>query len=110
MAGITSQAIEDLKQLVKEKGSKKAAAEALGIHPSYLGEILNGTRDLSESVLEKLGYEKVTIHVKTGAVPDVVSVIETALNEAARQPSPTKEKNPNRRKTDRRATQAAVAA
>lgn len=109
MAEVTSPAIEDLKQLVKEKGSKKAAAETLGIHPSYLGEILNGTRDLSESVLEKLGYEKVTAHVKTSAVPSVVSAIEAVLNEVTRQPLPTKDKNPNRRKNDQRTAQALAA-
>jgi hypothetical protein len=109
MAKITSPAIEDLERLVIEKGSKKAAAESLGIHPSYLGEILNGTRDLSESVLEKLGYEKVTVHVKTDAVASALAAIEAALKEAARQPSPTKEKNLNRRKSDRRAAQAVAA-
>jgi helix-turn-helix protein len=79
MTDIKSLAIEELKRLVTEKGSKKAAAEALDIHPSYLGEILNGTRDLSDNVLEKIGYEKVVVHVKEDRVPKIVRAIETAL-------------------------------
>ena len=79
MTEVNSQAIEELKRLVEIKGSKKAAAEALDIHPSYLGEILNGTRELSDNVLAKLGYTKVVVHVKSERVPKVVRAIESTL-------------------------------
>jgi predicted transcriptional regulator len=83
MTEIVSPAIDDLKKMVEEKGSKKAAAEALGIHPSYVGELINGTRPLTDTVLEKLGYEKVVVHVKADSLPSVLKAIRSAQAEAA---------------------------
>lgn len=82
MTELTSPAIDELKKMVEKKGSKKAAAEALGIHPSYVGELISGTRPLTDNVLEKLGYEKVVVHVQAHAVPAVVKAIETAQRKA----------------------------
>jgi transcriptional regulator with XRE-family HTH domain len=83
MTEVTGPAIEDLRKLVKSKGSQQAAADELGITPAYINDILKGRRNLSEAMLEKLGYVKVIAHVKTDAVPFVVSAIEMAQQEAA---------------------------
>lgn len=42
---------------VKEK-SQKALAKELGISESYLSDILNGRRCISEEVAKRLGYER----------------------------------------------------
>lgn len=77
-----SPAIEDLKELVKEKGSRKAAAKELDISAAYVGELINGTRPLTDTVLEKLGYQKVVVHVKTHAVDRMLKAIEVVQSES----------------------------
>lgn len=81
MTDIKDLAVQELMQLVKKHGTQKAAAGAIGIHPSYLGEMLAGSRDISDNVLEKLGMTRVSVHVRKDEVPQVVSAIESALTE-----------------------------
>lgn len=72
-------ALEELKKRVQQRGSQKAVAEELGIHPSYLNDILKGKTGLSDNVLAKLGYERVVVHVKSHQVPRVIREIEKSL-------------------------------
>ena len=81
MIDIQSPVIDHLKQLAKEKGSQKAAADSIGITPTHFSDVVNGKRNLSEGILEKIGFTKVIVHVKTPAVPDVVDAIKSAQAE-----------------------------
>jgi hypothetical protein len=81
MVEVKNPVIEDLKKRIDEAGSQKAVAEEMGISPSHLSDVLAGKRNLGEELLEQLGYEKVIVHVKAHAVPDVVRAIETAQSE-----------------------------
>lgn len=98
MTEVSNAAIEELKRRIRSKGSQKAVAAELEISPAYLNDILMGKRNLSDNVLEKLGYEKVTVHVKVNSVPDIVRAIETAQEESA-QSSPHQ---PKKRSVGRR--------
>ncbi len=46
--------------------SQRLVAKELGISPAYLSDILNGHREISAQVAEKLGYERVVTFVKFG--------------------------------------------
>jgi len=83
MTEVNSLVIEDLKKLIKTKGSSQAAAEHLGFSPSYLSEIMKGRRALSDNFLERLGYVRLIVHVKTADVPAIVQAIESAQGDAA---------------------------
>lgn len=48
-----------LKQMRAELGTKRAVAEALGVHESYIHDLLAGKRDISERMALKLGFEKI---------------------------------------------------
>jgi predicted transcriptional regulator len=80
MVDITNLVIEDLKQQVKNKGSQKAVADDLGFHPSFIGDVLKGRRDLSNNLVEKLGYERITVFAKSDDAARVAKVIEAALD------------------------------
>lgn len=47
-----------LEALVRECGTKKAAANALGISPSYFGDIYQGRRSVTDPLLKKLGLRR----------------------------------------------------
>lgn len=81
-------ALAELWRRVKELGSQKAVAEELEIHPSYLGEMLSGKNPISENVLKKIGYVRLTVNVKENDAPLVMSAIDQALDKP--QPSPKK--------------------
>lgn len=49
--------IRILERHVERAGNQKKAAEALGISAQYLNDLLQGRRDPSDNVLEKLGLE-----------------------------------------------------
>lgn len=53
------QALELIKQLVKDKGSQLKAAKHLDISPQYIGDIIAGNREISGNVAAKLGYRRV---------------------------------------------------
>lgn len=50
-----------------DKSSQKKLAEQIGISPQYLSDILKGRREVSESVAEKLGFERVVTFVRWGS-------------------------------------------
>lgn len=56
-----SKAIERIREIVKEEGSQYAAAKRLDVSPQHLGEILRGTRSISDSVAKKIGYKRVVM-------------------------------------------------
>lgn len=53
-----SEIVTRLSEMVQEAGSQKAVADKLGISPSYLWELLRGTRTPGPRVLEALGLER----------------------------------------------------
>lgn len=57
-------AIELIRQKVKAHGSQIKTAKELDIAPAYLSDILNGRRDVSDSVARKLGYRRVIFFEK----------------------------------------------
>ncbi len=53
-------ALDRLHRFVERYPNKKAAADALGITPPYLNDLINMRRDISDQMLEKLGLKRVT--------------------------------------------------
>lgn len=53
---------------VKEYGTQRAAADALGISSVYLSDVLNGRRDIA-ALAERLGYRPLTIYVPNDGEP-----------------------------------------
>lgn len=53
-----SDALELLQRTVAKHKTKRAAAEALGISPPYLHDLLQGKRDLSDKILKRLGLSR----------------------------------------------------
>jgi DNA-binding transcriptional regulator YdaS (Cro superfamily) len=47
-----------LERRVQAAGSQKKAATELGISAQYLNDLLQGRRDFSDNLLEKLGLER----------------------------------------------------
>lgn len=56
------QARELLLAMVSQKGSQRKVALDLQISPSYLNEILDGEKPISNEVAKKLGYSKVVMY------------------------------------------------
>lgn len=54
--------IKKLEQIIDEHGTKKAAAQLLGVSQAYLGDILKGRREPGKKVLDKLGLESSVIY------------------------------------------------
>ena len=50
-----------MERLVSDLGSQAAAAAALGIGPSYFGDLLRGRRNVSDAVLRKLGLRRIVV-------------------------------------------------
>ena len=72
--------LEELENRIAEAGSQKACAEDLEISPSYLHDIIKGKRALTPTILNKLGYVRVSVHVPTERAEDVVKAIEKTLD------------------------------
>ena len=70
---------EDLEKLIADEGSQRAAADKLGTSPSVINDSVLGRRNMSRSVLSKLGYERVIVHVKTDKLPRLMKAIEKVL-------------------------------
>ncbi len=51
-------------QVVADEGSQAAAARRIGVSPSFLGEVLRGTREPGPTILKFLGIERQTIYRK----------------------------------------------
>ena len=50
-----------LERLVDELGSQAAAAQALGIGPSYFCDLLRGRRNVSDAILRKIGLRRIVV-------------------------------------------------
>lgn len=57
-------ALELLRLLVKKYNSQSEAAQEIGITQQYLSDILNGNRQISDTVAQKLGYHRVVMFQK----------------------------------------------
>ncbi len=55
--------IRILERRVQAAGSQKKAALDLGISAQYLNDLLQGRRDFSDNLLEKLGLERKIVRV-----------------------------------------------
>jgi plasmid maintenance system antidote protein VapI len=62
----TQQMIKVIEDMVDQHGSQKAVAEVLDITPSYLSDILQGSRGISEKLARKIGYIRETVFKPTG--------------------------------------------
>lgn len=51
-----------IEDMVNAAGSQRKVARSLGISDSYLSDIINERRDISDEVAKKLGYQKETIY------------------------------------------------
>ncbi len=51
---------------MREHPSQQSYAANIGIHQSYLSDLLNGRRDPGKKVLAALGYERVVLYRKKG--------------------------------------------
>jgi hypothetical protein len=79
MADFPNLAIEELERRIKLAGSQKAVADDLDIPQSQLSEVLSGRRDLSERILEKIGFDKVVIHVSKQDTDRLLRSVETTI-------------------------------
>jgi hypothetical protein len=59
-----SELLRVITELVERWGSQNNVAARLGITPQYLSDIRLGRREISDTVAEKLGYERVVSFVK----------------------------------------------
>ena len=55
--------VEHFKQRVAQYDTHKAAAEAIGISPQYLHDVLNGHREPGPIILKWLGAKKIIMYV-----------------------------------------------
>jgi transcriptional regulator with XRE-family HTH domain len=53
--------LDSLKAFVAEYPSQLAAADALGISGAYLSDLLNGRRNINETMLKKLGLKRIVV-------------------------------------------------
>jgi hypothetical protein len=79
MADLIDLAIEELQKRVDAAGSRAAAAKELNISPSQLSDVLNRRRDFSRGMLEKMGFDKVVIHIKKQDKSKLVKAIEPTV-------------------------------
>ena len=71
----------ELKERIKTLGSQTAVANDLSISPSMITEILKGRRTASPSILEKLGFVRITFHIKKDRILPVIRLIKMAMDE-----------------------------
>ena len=79
MVDVNSLVIDELKEQIRARGSQKAFADEIDLSPAYINDIIKGRRDLSDNVIEKLGFERITVFVKKNDVRIVESLIRAAL-------------------------------
>jgi len=56
---VTRDPVAELQRWVRQYGTAKAAADALGLSSSYMNDLLHRRRRCSDSVLAKLGLQRV---------------------------------------------------
>lgn len=54
-------ALDRLHRFVEKYPTQKEAAKALGIKPAYLSDLVNMRRDLSDTILIKLGLRRMVV-------------------------------------------------
>ncbi len=59
--------VELLRQRAKRAGSQQALAEALGVTPAYLSDVLGGRREPGPKILEVLRLRRQVVYVRRGA-------------------------------------------
>ena len=52
-----------MRQMVKDAGSQKAAAEIMRISPQYFNDAVRGKREISAELAERMGFEKIVLFV-----------------------------------------------
>ena len=52
-----------LRKLISELGSQKAAADRLGFTPSFINDVLQGRREMTDQLARKLGFKRVVTWV-----------------------------------------------
>jgi plasmid maintenance system antidote protein VapI len=57
----TVDAQRELHQFVARYPTQLLAAQALGISPAYLSDLLHGRRDISDQLLAKLGLKRIVV-------------------------------------------------
>ena len=60
---------EALRTLVRELGSQKAAAKRLGFTASFINDVLQGRREMTEALAAKLGFKRVVSYAPKGKKP-----------------------------------------
>ena len=73
----------ELRARIEKIGSAKKVAEELEIPQSMITEILKGRRMASPTIAEKLGFVRITFHVKRDRVLQVIHLLKMALEEDA---------------------------
>ena len=53
-----------LTEMAKTAGTKKALAAKLGMRAPYLSDIMNGRRDVPDSLLARIGLRRVTVETR----------------------------------------------
>lgn len=61
---VKAETILDLIRRDAAKTSQLEVSKQIGVSPSYLGEMLKGTRAISDRVAQHYGFEKETVFVK----------------------------------------------
>ena len=56
--------LDEIQKMIEAEGSQVRVARALKMSPSYLSEIISGDRGLSDPVLRKLGFERITVYTR----------------------------------------------
>lgn len=51
-----------LRRLIRELGSQKAAADALGFTPSFINDVLQGRREMTAALARRLGFKQRLIY------------------------------------------------
>lgn len=58
--------IYELKRYIRDSGKLSIAADRLGISVSYLSDIMNNRKDISDNVAESLGFKKCVMFRRYG--------------------------------------------
>jgi plasmid maintenance system antidote protein VapI len=53
--------IDALQRFIEQHGSRKEAADALGVSLPYISDLINGRRDFSQRMLESLGLKQIVV-------------------------------------------------
>lgn len=80
MVDISNPVITALRERVSDKGSQKDVANEIGVSTTHLSDVLSGNRNLGGKILDRLGFVKITLHVKKEHVGRVLRVLDATLS------------------------------